>query len=220
MTRCLTISVLALVASTLASTPAFADDLRAQLADEVAARIGWSGAQVAIKDLDVRGKRPANGRLELRCDPLRNRNVQARLVGTDGRSAWVTAVIEVHVDVPVLVADVSRGDRVSGAATLQPMLLHDLRHNVVRTIDELDQMIARRDLRAGQPVAESMVEAPQFVERRQLVGVIVRRGKVVVKMRAVSLQGGRRGDVIRVKNPQSNQVLSGVVIAPGLVEVP
>lgn len=218
MTRCLAIFTLAAV--TLAASPALADDLSMQLADEVAARIGWSGARVEISALDVRGKRPANGRLELRCDPTRTRNVQARLVGDGGRSAWVTAVIDVQVDVPVLVADVSRGDRLAGAAELQSMPLHDLRHNVVRTLSDLDEMIARRDLRAGDPVMESMVEAPQFIERRQLVGVIVRRGKVVVKMRAIALQSGRRGDVVRLKNPQSDQVLSGVVVAPGIVEVP
>jgi flagella basal body P-ring formation protein FlgA len=68
---------------------------------------------------------------------------------------------------------------------------------------------------------EAVEEAPVLVQAREPVRLIARKGvlKVTVPV-AEALQSGKKGQVIRVRNLQSNQVIAGVVVARGEVEVP
>jgi flagella basal body P-ring formation protein FlgA len=68
---------------------------------------------------------------------------------------------------------------------------------------------------------EAVEETPVLVQAREPVRLIARKGvlKVTVPV-AEALQSGKKGQVIRVRNLQSNQIVAGVVTGRGEVEVP
>ncbi len=83
-------------------------------------------------------------------------------------------------------------------------------------------MIARRDIAAGSPISESMVAKPREVERGDLVSVTVQSGAAVIEAQGLAEQGGRRGDVITVRNPHTGKTFhariqdkGSVIVVPG-----
>lgn len=76
-----------------------------------------------------------------------------------------------------------------------------------------------RDLPAGTPLRRSDLRPTVLVKRGQLVqlSVGVSQG-FVVSARVEALQDGRMGEHIKLKNPESGRLLSGVVKGPNVVE--
>lgn len=76
-------------------------------------------------------------------------------------------------------------------------------------------IVSRRHL---QPAADPRKE--QVIRQRDSVHVIAVNGPLRVKLNfAEALQSGRQGDTIRVRNLNSNEVISGKVTGPGRVEI-
>lgn len=83
----------------------------------------------------------------------------------------------------------------------------------------LVRALARRSLRAGTVLTESMLRRLPSVRRDELVTVLVRSGSLTLRARAVALADGREGDVVVLQNPASGRRIRGLVVGPGLVEV-
>ncbi len=76
-----------------------------------------------------------------------------------------------------------------------------------------------RDLPAGTPLRRGDLRPSILVKRGQLVQLSVGQSTgFVVSARVEALQDGRMGEAIKLKNPESGRVLSGVVKGPNLVE--
>jgi flagella basal body P-ring formation protein FlgA len=70
----------------------------------------------------------------------------------------------------------------------------------------------------GEP---AVAESPVLIQAREPVRLVARKNglKVVIPV-AEALQSGREGQLVRVRNLQSNQVVTGRVVGRGEVEVP
>lgn len=84
---------------------------------------------------------------------------------------------------------------------------------------------AKRNIAAGQLVrptdadAETRSTQPPLVKRRDRVKVVARSGVLNVSIAGESLQDGRAGDVIKVRNVDSNTTVHGRVVSATEVEV-
>ncbi|QDU40234.1 flagellar basal body P-ring biosynthesis protein FlgA [Maioricimonas rarisocia] len=86
----------------------------------------------------------------------------------------------------------------------------------VRFAAEPGDVVTLRHLEAP-PVAEE----PILVNPRESVRLFARKGGLTVMIPvAEALQAGREGDLVRVRNLQSNKIVTGRVVARGEVEVP
>lgn len=78
-----------------------------------------------------------------------------------------------------------------------------------------------RDVLAGTPLRASDVRPLVLVKRGQLVRLNIGKSTgFMVTARVEAQQDGRMGEMIKLKNPESGRVLSGVVRGPGVVEGP
>jgi flagellar basal body P-ring formation protein FlgA len=85
----------------------------------------------------------------------------------------------------------------------------------VRTPRTAGTILTLRDL-----VEPAMVKLPIVIRSRDPVRVTAVSGSVRVVLRSAEALGqGRVGDIIRIKNTESNQIRSGVVTAAGEVEI-
>jgi flagella basal body P-ring formation protein FlgA len=85
--------------------------------------------------------------------------------------------------------------------------------------DALVGKAAVRGLRAGHPVFTRDVERPLLVAKDSLVTLVLQESHMRLTARGKALDSGSRGDVVRIVNEQSKQVVEGTVVAAGQVAV-
>ena len=100
----------------------------------------------------------------------------------------------------------------------------------LQSVLQSDQVVgkaARRQLSPGEVIVPrdltepTAAAEPMLIQPRDLVRLTARKGNLLLTMPAAeALQGGRKGDFIRVRNPTSGRVVLGRVTGAGEVEVP
>ena len=78
---------------------------------------------------------------------------------------------------------------------------------------------ARRPLAAERPLRARDLRAPLFVQRGESVSVLFQAAGLEIIAAGVALEGGRRGEVVQVRNPSSGEIRRGVVEARQRVRV-
>ncbi|MEO8592025.1 MAG: flagellar basal body P-ring formation chaperone FlgA [Candidatus Solibacter sp.] len=78
---------------------------------------------------------------------------------------------------------------------------------------------ARRALPAGSILTAAMLEAPNDVERGQIVTVEVQSGGALVKLEAKAESAGRKGDTVGVRNAASGTLFRAQIEGKGRVSV-
>ena len=199
---------------------------------------GVAAEQVQVQPLDPRVKvqacsRPLNLDLpfaspqtvRVRCaDPVWQLYVQVQLAAQDMRAAAAP-------EQPPQAGDPRRLVLVASAPLVRGMTVQaqDLRVQPVSVPagggayleNPADAVHAEvlRDLPAGTPLRRSDLRPSVLVKRGQLVqlSIGVSQG-FMVSARVEALQDGRMGEHIKLKNPESGRVLSGIVKGPNVVE--
>jgi flagella basal body P-ring formation protein FlgA len=129
------------------------------------------------------------------------------------------ALVELVV-VAVLTRPVGRGEAVERSdLSIERRPRDGLPADVQTDPAELGGQVARRPLAAGQAIRAGDLAKPDLVARGDLVTVLYEVPGMVLTLRARASQGGGKGDVITVVNPQSKKVLQAQVVAPGQVSV-
>ncbi len=90
---------------------------------------------------------------------------------------------------------------------------------VIHDDHELAGKCAVRPIEEGTVLAETMLAKPQDVERQQIVTVHIQFGAASIETQGVAIEGGREGEVIKVRNPKSGRIFRGRINAPGVVTV-
>ncbi|MCT8267835.1 flagellar basal body P-ring formation chaperone FlgA [Afifella sp. JA880] len=93
------------------------------------------------------------------------------------------------------------------------------RYPVVDNIDALVGKVARRTLVPERLIPSNAVEEPEIIARGSLTRAVYQSGGLSMTAGVLALEAGSLGDVIRVRNVDSGQVIAGVVQADGSVKV-
>ncbi|MFN2355672.1 MAG: flagellar basal body P-ring formation chaperone FlgA [Desulfopila sp.] len=122
---------------------------------------------------------------------------------------------------PVVIATDSlpRGSRLTPANTkkaIKDLTRHDNPSTNLRRI--LGKRL-KRTIRAHDVIHSSDVEIPPLIQRGQLVKIIIRTGTMHLSATGVARRDGKQGEIIRVRNVNSNKLIQGRVTAAGTVEV-
>jgi flagella basal body P-ring formation protein FlgA len=79
--------------------------------------------------------------------------------------------------------------------------------------------VARRTLLPGKAIPVIGVADPKVVLNGSQVRVVFEEGGLTISTYATALQAGGVGDVIKLRNPESGLILSGMVQADGSVRI-
>ena len=128
--------------------------------------------------------------------------------------------------------------RINSGEAFGPTNVRLERHRRVNGIEPADSeslvgRIAKRSVSSGKTIRSSDVRisalpvkkprkapAPYIVKSRDSVELVARKGGVVVSIpNAQILQSGRRGDLVQVRNPRSQQIVTGRVVSGTRVEI-
>ncbi len=93
------------------------------------------------------------------------------------------------------------------------------RRTEIGTLDEAVGMEVRSSIRAGRKLRRSDLRIPLLVKRNQLVDIVYRSGSLVIRGEGRALRDGGEGEAVRVMNLDSRNIVTGRVMAHGIVEV-
>lgn len=137
-----------------------------------------------------------------------------------GAEGWRYDVIvraKVTVTVAVMATDVTAGRPVNSVDIAFER--RDITYTSDAVFDEaaLEGMSARRSLRTGELLRQSMLSEAMLVKRGDAVRILARREQIEVSMSGEAMEPGSRGAVIRVRNA-SGTVIRARVTGAGTVE--
>jgi len=125
-------------------------------------------------------------------------------------AATVRIVVPAH--------DINRGDTISeGDLTYATVDGAQLTSGIPTKMDEVKGMQARRVLAAGQAFRSDDVRRPTVIIKGQTVTMEFAAPGVELSAMGRAMSEGGVGDTVTVQNPASYRMISGVVIAPGVV---
>jgi flagella basal body P-ring formation protein FlgA len=173
----------------------------------------------------------AETRVQLRADSrlhLGRMHPQVVLVSGDRISAPVPLAFEALANqmLPVAAQPISR-HQAMGPDNVQWVSRWVDQSGLPLAPEQLSGKVAARTIAAGQVIGPQMVKEVQveskedyLVDPRRPVRLVARRGGLTVYLHsAETLQRGRQGDYVRVRNPSSHKPLTGMVIGADEVEI-
>lgn len=134
----------------------------------------------------------------------------ARITYT-GRAVQITSV-------PVLVRTMRRGTVISDR-DVEMREVSVRRTDSATLLDTADVigMAAKRTLRSGKPLAADDLQQPVLVRKNAEITVSYQAPGLTLTMRARALQSGAMGDVVNIRNLQSNRTIRATVIGTDMV---
>jgi flagella basal body P-ring formation protein FlgA len=127
------------------------------------------------------------------------------------------------VTVPVFTAchDIDRGQVLSSLDfTETPTDVRSLPSDeMYDTVEDIIGMAARMNIQSGRIITTSMLEPPTMVVRGEAVVVYIDLGNAFVTLHGTALDSGAVGDQIRVRNTDSNVIITATVTGASLAQI-
>lgn len=132
----------------------------------------------------------------------------------------ITGHYQKMVEVPVLVSRIAHKTVIDHEHIAYIMMPEEeLQHDTVMDADEIIGLALRRNMRANLPMRSRDIIQPQVIARNQVVDMYFINDVMELRALGVALEDGSRGDVIRVRNSQSNKVIQAIAVEKNRVEV-
>lgn len=149
-----------------------------------------------------------------------NTTVGVRCNGSRNWTLYVPMTINVHTGVVVATTSLPKGESIDASKVkIARRNLAKLPQGYFRALEEVEGMVLKRNVTAGQPLIPAMLKAQRMVERGQRVTMLATGGGLEVRVPGEALSHGANGERIRVRNLSSRRIVEGVVVAAGLVRV-
>lgn len=156
----------------------------------------------------------------------------------DGRSSRFSAIVSVKADgkakktfrvagqvhrmeeLPVLVRRVNAGEMITEADVSWRLIRQSrLNGSVAQQADQLVGMIARRPVRADQPIRLGDVERPTMISKGRAVTMIYEAPGLLLKAVGRAIEDGAQGQAVRILNLKSKTIVVAIVTGPETVTV-
>ncbi len=135
------------------------------------------------------------------------------------RKGWVVGEIKRYQVVPVLSRAVRAGDIITAdLISLEKRLLLNPRE-IISSAEQLAGMQAARFLSAGQVLTYSDLKKEMIIKKGQMVKAVAGQAFFEVSISAQVEESGSLGDVIKIKNIDSQKVFAARIIEKGLVRI-
>lgn len=174
--------------------------------------------QIRISSVPV--NMPSDWELDLNIDMNKNSvNIPVFSATNSSRKGWVVAELRRYQLVPVL----NRAVRI-GEVIVPEMVTMETRQiiNPNETIVSPRSLIgvqAARYLNPGQTLSFNDLKREQILKKGQFVKAIVGSNSFEVSLSALAEEAGALGDIIKVKNMDSQKVFAGKIVERGVVRI-
>ncbi len=139
-------------------------------------------------------------------------HLAVKVEGKQIKTVWARAEIQVFDDVMVTSRALAYAEAITPAdVRLERREVSALHTRTFTKLEDVDARQAARAIRVNEILTPTMVQLPQVIRPRSLVTLVYENAKLRVEAPGEAMDGGKVGDVIRVKNLSSGQLLQGQV---------
>jgi flagella basal body P-ring formation protein FlgA len=144
----------------------------------------------------------------------------ARVYYTDNSAKEISGRYKAFTEVPMVKRYIKRGEVLSEEDLGQSDIdITKSEQNIINNNEHIVGLQAKRDLQPGYALKNSDLSHPVLIKENDEVTLIYKSKAIEVKATGVALKAGAAGDTIKIKNDRSNKIISGVVVAKGMVQV-
>lgn len=145
--------------------------------------------------------------------------IPAFSTSTPDKKGWVVVDLKKYANVPVLTRPLKTGDVITEDAVTTEMRLMQSYQDTMMDIKSVVGMQAARFLTAGQMLASRDLKREQILRKGQMVKAIFGADALEISISAQAEEGGAVGDVIKVKNLDSQKMFAAKIIDRGVVKI-
>ena len=169
-----------------------------------------------LSDLHV----PAGSTYEITLSPTADLtgSVVAEVAIKDGgalvRSQRISLKVDTMANAFVAAAGLGRG-QVLGESEIRSVRLpaSQIPEDAVLSFEDAEGAVLRRAVKEGEPLTRRALELPSLVSRGDRVTMIAESGSLKITATGEALGSGRRGETVKVRNVDSQKIVSGRVSA-------
>jgi flagellar basal body P-ring formation protein FlgA len=144
----------------------------------------------------------------------------ADVFGRERARLWVKAEVRVFDNVLVSSAPLARHEWIDGQdVRLVRRDISSLTSRPFKSIDQVTGQQAAHAIEVNEILTQKSLERPTLMRRGSPVTLIYETRMLRVESPGLAVEGGKIGDMIQVKNPNSGKLLRGVVIDERTVRV-
>lgn len=181
-----------------------------ELQNQMSPVILSGGSDVTISVEDIRMETTGNG-------------FTARILAANDTQSLrrnISGKVYPLVKIPVLAAALRNGDIIRAQDIVEvEARASDVAANVVLDAAKLVGMTPRKGVNAHKPLTQADLMMPEMVKKGESVTMTLSTGILNLTAQGKALETGAVGDIVRVLNISSNQVIEGVVTAPRTITV-
>lgn len=139
--------------------------------------------------------------------------------GRSSTKPQATSLTEAQAQVVVAKQNLMAGQALeAGAFTVETRIISGNPNNYFLQSDGLEFSELLRDIKAGEPIRQRDLRKALLIRRNHLVQFTLSNAPgLQVSLQLQAMDDGRIGDQIRLKNPDSGRVLTGLVVGRNLV---
>ncbi|MBF0632351.1 MAG: flagellar basal body P-ring formation protein FlgA [Magnetococcales bacterium] len=205
------------------------DTINRMVAEKLQTILARQGSELRVEEVSYRySLRLPDGELEcvvetgsLSTAGPQSVAVALKVDGQTEKRLRIPVNLKLEFKIPVARNTLQRGQVVS-AGDLEWRTVSLIRNpaDMVRDAAEVLGQATTRRIAPGVPLQGAWFERPLAVERGERVRVVVAQGPgLTIEAMAVALDKGRVGDVIQLRNPDSQMRYEARIAAPGMVRV-
>lgn len=145
--------------------------------------------------------------------------LQIRSESGDVQSHWIQGMVRMQKKVPVATRAIHFGERLTEKDIEVKLQDITFSHDSAADHEAAIGQRVRRSLRAGDIIWSNTLEKKMAARRGQTVKVLIGSEEWSLSMPGVAQMDGQVGDIISVKNPKTQKILSGRLISENEVKV-
>jgi flagellar basal body P-ring formation protein FlgA len=161
----------------------------------------------------------ANWDLELNID-LSKETVMIPITDENQKgSQWVVVEIRKYAEIPISSRNIASQTSIEPAMFKMEKRILRSTQDVVTTAEELDGVQTTRAMTSGQAFSKRDLKKEQIIKKNQIVKAQVERDGYQIFITAVAEDSGALGDLIRVKNLDSQKTIAAEIVGRGVVKI-
>lgn len=137
----------------------------------------------------------------------------------DKKTYWVTGVAKISKVGPIAARQINPGEKISAQDVRMESIDLTFAKDSVPTLEEIQNQIAGRSILVNQPIFKGDLKKEVAITRGQIIRAISGNESFEVSSQMQAEEQGYIGDLIRIKNTETQKILSGQIIEKGVVRV-
>lgn len=147
------------------------------------------------------------------------RSVSLNVATSEEPARFVRVVLRWYQPQVVAKSHLRKGETIRREDVFLRLGIQDTYRLLAHSFQQVEGKVLRIPVKAGVPVAMEVLVRDEVVHAGNQVVLSSVVGSVAVEAKGRALEQGAVGDTIRVRNLDTRQIVSGVVVGPGRVEI-